>query len=115
MNGDAIVWIVLLLSIFICDFLAVYLYRKKKIPLWASAIGMALFVPVIVGIFIYWGVSYNNRVGLEADDTGEGVAFAGGFLAVTLGLHAIIVFVIGVIINIYTLFKNAKRQKNHVS
>lgn len=114
MNGDAIVWIVLLLSIVICDFLAVYLYRKKKIPLWASAIGMALFVPVIVGSFVYLGVSYNNSVGLEPGDTGEGVAFAGGFLAVTLGLHAIIVFVIGVIINIYTFVKKTKSRNHQV-
>lgn len=36
------------------------------------------------------------------------VAFAGGFLAVTLGYHAIIVFVIGVIVNIYTFVRNKK-------
>lgn len=106
MNGDAIVWIVLLLSIVICDYLAAYLYQKKKIPLWASAIGMALLVPVIVGSFVYLGVSYNKIVGLEPGDTGEGVAFAGGFLAVILGFHAIIVFVIGVIVNIYTFVRN---------
>ncbi|MFJ8519004.1 hypothetical protein [Lysinibacillus xylanilyticus] len=105
MDGDAIVWIVLLLSIVICDYLASYLYKNKKIPLWASAIGMALLVPVIVGSFVYLGISYNNKIGLEPGETGEGIAFAGGFIAVILALNAIIMFVIGVILNIYTFLK----------
>ena len=114
MNGDAIVWIVLLLSIVVCDYLAAYLYKKKKIPIWVSAIGMALLVPVIVGSFVYFGDSYNKYVGLEPGDTGEGVAFAGGFIALILGLHAIIVFVIGVIFNIYTFVKSKQKAKNNM-
>ncbi|MEQ6357313.1 hypothetical protein ABNX05_22110 [Lysinibacillus sp. M3] len=106
MNGDAIVWIVLLLSIVICDYLAAYLYKNKKIPIWASAIGMALLIPVIVGSFVFLGISYNNSVELEPGDTGEGIAFAGGFMVLILAFNAIIMFVIGVILNIYTFAKN---------
>lgn len=108
MNGDAIVWIVLLLSIVICDCLAAYLYQKRKIPLWVSAIGMALLVPVIVGIFVASGVSYAKA--FEPDSTREGIAFAGGFLAVVLGLHAIIIFVGGVILNICTFIKHKQKK-----
>jgi len=104
MDGDAIVWIVLLLSIVICDYLASYLYKHKKFPLWASAIGMALLIPVIVGSFVYLGINY----GLEPGDTGEGVAFAGGFMVLILAFNAIIMFVIGVILNIYTFVKNKR-------
>ncbi|MGE7696675.1 hypothetical protein ACQKNC_21695 [Lysinibacillus sp. NPDC094177] len=107
MNGDAIVWIVLLLSIVICDYLATYLYKTKKIPLWVSAIGMALLIPVIVGSFVYLGVSYAKA--FEPDNTREGIAFAGGFMVVILALNAIIMFVIGVILNICTFFKNKQR------
>ncbi|SKA89877.1 hypothetical protein [Sporosarcina newyorkensis] len=115
MNGDALVWIVLFLSIVICDYVAVYLYKQKRFPLWLSAIGMALLVPVIVFSFVSVGVSYNNIVGLEPDDTGEGVAFAGGFIAVVLGLHSIIVFVIGAIVSIYNFTrKTQKVKKDHV-
>ncbi|MCY9547019.1 hypothetical protein [Lysinibacillus xylanilyticus] len=106
MDGDAIVWIVLLLSIVICDYLASYLYKNKKIPLWASAIGMALLIPVIVGSFVYLGVSYAKA--FEPDNTREGIAFAGGFMALILALNAIIMFVIGVILNIYTFVKNKR-------
>lgn len=109
MNGDAIFWIVLLLSIVICDYLAVCLYNKRKIPIWVSAIGMALLVPVIVFSFIYLGISYNNIV--EPDNTNEGVAFAGGFMALLLGFHTIIVFVIGVIFNIFTYVKKTQKAK----
>lgn len=98
-----IVWIILLLSIVVCDYLASYLYKNKKIPLWASAIGMALLIPVIVGSFVYLGVSYVKA--FEPDNTREGIAFAGGFMALILALNAIIVFVIGVILNIYTFVK----------
>ncbi|MGE8001285.1 hypothetical protein ACQKOF_22085 [Lysinibacillus sp. NPDC093190] len=103
MNGDAIVWIVLLLSIVVCDYLAAYLYKNKKIPIWASAIGMAVLIPVIVGSFVYLGVSYAKA--FEPDNTREGIAFAGGFIAVILALNSIIMFVIGVILNIYTFVK----------
>jgi hypothetical protein len=106
MDGDAIVWIILLLSIVICDYLASYLYKNKKIPLWASAIGMALLIPVIVGSFVYLGVSYSKTY--EPDNTREGIAFAGGFMALILALNAIIIFVIGVILNIYTFVKNRR-------
>ncbi|MFJ7890025.1 hypothetical protein ACIQYL_18365 [Lysinibacillus xylanilyticus] len=106
MDGDAIVWIVLVLSIVICDYLASYLYKNKKIPLWASAIGMALLIPVIVGSFVYLGVSYAKA--FEPDNTREGIAFAGGFMALILALNAIIMFVIGVILNIYTFVKNKR-------
>jgi len=54
MNGDAIVWVVLLLSILICDYLATYLYQKKKFPLWATAIGMAILILVIVGSLVFF-------------------------------------------------------------
>ncbi len=110
MNGDAIVWMILILSIVICDGLAIYLYRKRKIPLWLSAIGMTLLVPVIVASFVSSGVSYAKVY--EPDNTREGIGFAGGFLAVTLGFHSIIVFVIGVIFNIYTFIKNKLKASN---
>lgn len=29
MSGDSIVWLIIILSILICDGIAVYLYRKK--------------------------------------------------------------------------------------
>lgn len=32
MAGDSIVWLVIILSILICDGIAVYLYRKKRFP-----------------------------------------------------------------------------------
>lgn len=57
MGGDSIVWLVIILSI-LSDGLAVYLYRKKKFPLWASAIIMALLVPVIVYSFVALGIDY---------------------------------------------------------
>ena len=103
MNGDGIVWV-------ICDVLAIYLYRKMKVPLWVSAIGMALLVPIIVGCFIYLALNFVN---FGPDDTKEGVAFAGGFLAVFLVLHAIIMFVIGIIFNIYTFVKNKQEVKKN--
>ena len=110
MNGDAIVWMIIILSIVICDGLAVYLYKKRKIPIWLSAIGMAILVPVIVWSFVSIGIEYNNTVGLEPGDTGEGVAFAGGFIAVILGFNAILVFGLGIIVNMYTFIKYKLKQ-----
>lgn len=57
MGGDSIVWLVIILSI-LSDGLAVYLYRKKKFPFWASAIIIALLVPVIVYSFVALGIDY---------------------------------------------------------
>ncbi|MEV9639569.1 hypothetical protein ABZ756_02575 [Mammaliicoccus sciuri] len=65
MNGDALVWIVLFLSIGISDFVAVYLYKQKRFPLWLSAIGMALLVPVIVFSFVSVGVSIITSLGFN--------------------------------------------------
>ncbi len=109
MNGDSIVWIVLLLSLVICDGLAVYLYQKRKIPLWVSSIVMALLVPVIVYCFIAFGIYHANK-NFDPDDTREGIAFAGGFMVLVLALNAIIMFVIGVVLNVYTFIKNKQKS-----
>ena len=105
---DSLVWMILILTIVICDCLAVFLYQKKKIPLWVSAIGMALLVPVIVVLFINLGLNYAETHYPEDDRTG--IAFAGGFMAVFLGFHACIVFAIGIILNIFTLVKNKRTR-----
>lgn len=107
MGGDSIVWLVIILSI-LSDGLAVYLYRKKKFPLWTSAIIIALLVPVIVYSFVALGIDYFNRTNTDPDNTGEGIAFAGGFIALVLAFNAIVMFVIGVILNIYTFIKKRK-------
>lgn len=109
MDGDAIVWMTILLSILICDGLALYLYQKRKIPLWISAVVMALLVPVIVYSFVSLGINYANKNYENEDDVWQGIAFAGGFIAIVLAFNAIIIFVIGVILNIYTFIK--KKQK----
>ena len=105
MGGDSIVWLVIILSILICDGIAVYLYRIKKFPIWASAIIIALLVPVIVYSFVALGIDYFSRTNTDPDNTGEGIAFAGGFIAIVLAFNAIVMFVIGVILNIYTFIK----------
>lgn len=105
MGGDSIVWLVIILSILICDGIAVYLYRIKKFPLWASSIIIALLVPVIVYSFVSLGIDYFKRTNTDPDDTGEGIAFAGGFIALVLAFNAIVMFVIGVVLNIYTFIK----------
>ena len=108
--GDGIVWMIIFLSIVIGDGLALYLYRKKKIPLWVSAIVFALLASVIVYSFVSLGIYYGNKnSGNDAADEWQGIAFAGGFIAIVLALNAIIMFVIGVILNIYTFIK--KKQK----
>lgn len=109
MGGDSIVWLVIILSILICDGIAVYLYRKKRIPLWVSAIIIALLVPVIVYSFVALGIDYFNRTNTDPDNTGVGIAFAGGFIALVLAFNAIVMFVIGVILNIYTFIKKRKK------
>lgn len=109
MSGDSIVWLIIILSILICDGIAVYLYRKKRFPLWVSAIIIALLVPVIVFSFVVLGIDYFKRTNTDPYNTGEGIAFAGGFIAIVLAFNAIVMFVIGVILSIYTFIK--KRQR----
>ncbi|WP_341323600.1 hypothetical protein NSQ62_09045 [Solibacillus sp. FSL H8-0523] len=67
---------------------------------------MALLVPVIAYSFVSLGIHYGNKnPGNEAADEWQGLAFAGGFIVIVLALNAIIMFVIGVILNIYTFIK----------
>ena len=108
MGGDSIVWLVIILSILICDGIAVYFYRKKRFPVWVSAIIIALLVPVIVYSFVALGIDYFKRTNTDPDNTGEGIAFAGWLIAIVLAFNAIVMFAIGVILNIYTFIK--KRQ-----
>lgn len=84
-------------------------FRKKKCPLWASAFIIALLVPVIVYSFVALGIDYFKRTNTDPDNTGEGIAFVGGFIALVLAFNAIVMFVIGVILNIYTFIKREKR------
>ncbi|MER2006395.1 MAG: hypothetical protein ABS939_02990 [Psychrobacillus sp.] len=114
MNGDSIVWLIIVLSIVICDGLAVFLYFKKRFPIWGSAIIIALLVPVIVYSYLSLEIDYSqNNTG--PDDMGEEMGFAGGFIALVLAFNAIIMFVIGVILNIATFVNNKKnRKKSHV-
>lgn len=109
MSGDSIVWLIIILSILICDGIALYLYRKKRFPLWVSAIIIALLVPMIVYSFVVLGIDYFKRTNKDPDNTGEGIAFAGGFIAIVLAFNAIVMFVIGVILNIYTFIKKKLR------
>lgn len=108
MNGDTIVWFTLILTIIICDWLAIHLYQTKKIPLWVSAIGMALLVPVIVGSFMFLMLKLIEN---DPTDDGTGVAFAGGFMVLFLAAHAILIFIIGVIVNIFTFVRNKLKVK----
>ncbi|MEK5080268.1 hypothetical protein MKX73_15165 [Solibacillus sp. FSL W7-1436] len=105
MGGDSIMWLVIIVTILICDGLAVYVYRKKKFPLWASAIIIALTVPVIAYSFVALGIDYFKRTNTDPDNTAEGIAIAGGFIAIVLAFNAIVLFFIGVILNIYTFIK----------
>ena len=108
--GDGIVWMVIFLTIVIGDGLALYLY-KKKFPMWVSAIVLALLSLGVVFSFVSLGIHYGNKSynGNSAGDEWQGIAFAGGFIAIVLSLNAIVLFVIGVILNIYTFIK--KKQK----
>lgn len=102
MNEDVYVFSVLILSIIICDYLATHLYEKKKIPIWTSAIGMVLLIPVIVYGSLYLWYFLFDIFGLELS---EGIAFAGVFMILILALNAIIMFVIGVILNVSTFVR----------
>ncbi|MGN7478772.1 hypothetical protein ACTHOQ_13040 [Solibacillus silvestris] len=108
MNIDDIFVLTIILSIVICDGAAVFLYRKKRFPLWGSAIIIALLAPVISYSFVAIGIS-NGQPNLEPDDTGEGIGYAGGFMLLVLAFNAIIMFITGVVLNIYTFIK--RKQK----
>ncbi|GGA49029.1 hypothetical protein [Psychrobacillus lasiicapitis] len=109
--GDGIVWMIIFLTIVIGDGLALYLYKKKKFPIWISAIVLAFLSLGVVFSFVSLGIHYGNKSynGNSAGDEWQGIAFAGGFIAIVLALNAIVLFVIGVILNIYTFIK--KKQK----
>lgn len=64
---------------------------------------MALLVPVIVFSFVSLMLKLTAN---DPNDDGTGIAFAGGFMVLFLAAHAIIIFVIGVILNIYTFVRN---------
>ena len=104
--------LLIILYIVVSNGLALYLYRKKKIQLWISAIVMALLVPVIAYNFISLEIYYSNK---NAEDGYSDASFGGGTIAIILALNAIIMFVIGVILNIYTfIIKKQKAKKSHV-
>ena len=92
--------------------LALYLYRKKKIQLWISAIVMALLVPVIAYSIISLEIYYSNK---NTVDGYSDASFGGGTIAIILALNAIVMFVIGVILNIYTFIKKKRKaRESHV-
>ncbi|MBD8036710.1 hypothetical protein H9635_08145 [Solibacillus sp. A46] len=107
MDGSLII-----LYFIVSNLLALYLYRKKKIQLWISGIVMALLVPVITYSFISLDIYYSNK------NTGDGysdASFGGGTIAIILALNAIVMFVIGVILNIFTfIIKKRKARESHV-
>lgn len=112
---DVYVFSVLILSIVICNYLATYLYKKRKLAVWVSAIGMVLLVPVIVYGSIYLWYLVGDIFNLELNEENETIAFAGAFMILILALNAIIIFVIGVILNIFTFIRNKQNvKKSHV-
>ena len=100
------------LYIVVSNGLALYLYLKRKIQLWISAIAMALLVPVITYSFISLGIYYSNK---NTVDGYSDASFGGGTIAIILVLNAIVMFVIGLILNIYTFIKKKqKARESHV-
>ncbi|AWE07852.1 hypothetical protein DCE79_10840 [Lysinibacillus sp. 2017] len=112
MSVDDVFLMVTILSIVICDGIAVYLYLKKRFPLWGSAIIIALLVPVIAYSFVEIGIDYFENNNTDPDYSGVEVGIAGAFMAFVLAINAIIIFVIGIILNVSTFIKNKKKHKN---
>ena len=112
MSVDDVFLMVTILSIVICDGIAVYLYLKKRFPLWGSAIIIALLVPVIAYSFVAIGIDYFKNNNTDPDYSGVEVGIAGAFMAFVLAINAIIIFVIGIILNVSTFIKNKRKHKN---
>lgn len=111
---DVYVFTVLILSIVVCDYLATYLYKKRRIAIWVSAIVIAFLIPVIVYGSLYLWYLFGDTFGLDLSEANETIAFAGFPMLVILALNAIIMFVIGVILNIYTFVRKKQKGNNHV-
>jgi hypothetical protein len=106
MNGDGLVWFILLLLILIFDGTAIYLHKNNKMPLWLSGIIMAVIVPIFG--FTLGAIFLRISRVVDPSGTHEGSAFAAAFIALTLLANALIFFISGIIIKILSFFRSKR-------
>lgn len=104
MSGDGLIWLVLLLSLVILNYLAISLNKRNKMPFWLSGIIIGILGPVIAFISgsIFVNLEHNSG------GTGEGAGFGAAFIGLIIVANGIIYLVIGIVSKI----KNSLTKKN---
>ncbi|PLT32775.1 ABC transporter permease [Bacillus sp. V5-8f] len=94
MNGDGLIWLILLSVLLFSNTASIQLHKKNKLPLWVGGVGIAILGPVIgfISGSIFVKMAHN------AGDTGEGAALGAAFIGLVILGNGIIVFLIGVIL-----------------
>lgn len=96
MNGDLLIWIVLLASLLILNILAISLYTKNKMPLWGSGLIIGILGPIIAFISGSIFVSIDDSM----EDEFVGGALAAAFIGLVIAGNGLIYLIIGIIIKI---------------
>ncbi|QFT88967.1 hypothetical protein FIU87_09945 [Bacillus sp. THAF10] len=104
MNGDGIIWSVLFLSLIVVNFLAITLYKKRKMPLWGAGLIIGILGPIIAFISGFVFVKIDHSMGGD----GVGAAFGAAFIGIVIVSNGILYFIIGIIF----LIKNFIKQRN---
>jgi ABC-type Co2+ transport system permease subunit len=104
MSGDGAIWIVLLLSLLVLNFLAISLYKKGKMPLWGSGLIIGILGPIIA--FIAGSVFVKVDQSMGGD--GVGAAFGAAFIGIVIVGNGILYFIIGIISVIKNFIKQRK-------
>ncbi|AOH57464.1 ABC transporter permease [Peribacillus simplex] len=104
MNGDGLIWLVLVVSLLILNALAISLYKRNKMPLWLSGIVIGMLGPIIAFIAGYFFVKIDHNSG----GTGEGAGFGAAFIGLIIVANGIIYLIIGIISKVKSLIN----QKN---
>ncbi|MFD0050549.1 ABC transporter permease [Actinomycetes bacterium NPDC127524] len=93
MGGDALIWIVLLVSLLCLNIMAISLHQKNKMPLWLSGICISVIGPIIA----FMSGSIFIKMAHNEGSTGEGAGIGAAFIGLIIVANGILYFVIGIV------------------
>ncbi|WP_409299022.1 ABC transporter permease [Peribacillus sp. SCS-26] len=94
MDGDALVWLVLLSCLLILNTVALFLNKKNKMPLWLAGIVISLLGPLIASMTGSFFIDLDHKSG----GTGEGAAYGAAFIGIIIIANGMAYLITGMIV-----------------
>lgn len=96
MSGESLIWVILLFSLSILNYMVLWLNTRKKTPLWLCGIIIGILGPLIAFISGSIFIKMTNSDG----GSSQGAAYEATFIGLVIVANGILYLIIGVTLKI---------------